>query len=157
MMSRSFIDRIVYHTTTKPSHYREVRNPPRTVLEKLVRPQDARQMQYNQWSRAHHVYSGSYLPKNADALLQQGWEQKKVTTGGVRIMQRKSTGQTVRKEKHGDWSEHYHWLDFWKKNYTGGDFRRFNRREFGGQNVYYNKYGELISRRDPEHHLYGED
>ena len=47
-MARSLIDKIIYSITKKPKHYVEVKNPPKTVKEKLSRPQDARQMQYNE-------------------------------------------------------------------------------------------------------------
>ena len=75
-MARSFIDRLIYSITKKPQHYVEVRNPPRTTAEKLARPQDARQVQYNRWSKRFKVYSGSYLPKDDRKLTQKGWENK---------------------------------------------------------------------------------
>lgn len=46
-MKKSLIDKFVYSITEKPKHYVEVKNPPKTVAEKLTRPQDARQVQYN--------------------------------------------------------------------------------------------------------------
>ena len=75
-MARNLIERIVYLITEKPKHYVEVRNPPKTAREKLARPQDARQMQYNRWSKHYKVYSGSYLPENDRRLLKKGWEDK---------------------------------------------------------------------------------
>ena len=58
------IDRFIYSITKKPKHYVEVKNPPKTTAEKLSRPQDARQVQYNRWSKRYKMYSGSYLPKD---------------------------------------------------------------------------------------------
>lgn len=153
-MARSLIDRIVYKLSQKPEYYKEVRNPPVTAIEKLSRPQDARQDQYNSWSRARHVYSGSYLPKDDRKLIQKGWEDKKHLKNGGKVIQRKSTGQTIRSEEHGK-KHHYHWLDFWEKPFTSSKHRRFKSKEYSGQNVYYNKYGELTHRGDPDHHLYG--
>lgn len=50
MKERRMIDRFIYSITKKPTPYVEVKNPPKTVKEKLARPQDARQVQYNRWS-----------------------------------------------------------------------------------------------------------
>ena len=57
-MAKSWIDKIIYKITQKPACYKEVKNPPKTTIGKLLRPQDARQVQYNNWSKAHRVYSG---------------------------------------------------------------------------------------------------
>ena len=35
--------------------------------------------------------------------------------------------------------------------------RKFKEKEFGGKNVYYNKYGQLTHRGDPEHNIYGDE
>ena len=153
-MNKSVIDKIIYKITKKPTHYKEVKNPPKTIIGKLLRSQDARQVQYNNWSKAHKVYSGSYLPVNDRDLIQKGWEDKKLFQNGGKVIQRKSTGQTVRSEMHGQ-PHHYHWLDFWEK-FTNSNYRKFKNKEFGGQNVYYNKYGELTHKGDPGHHLYGD-
>ena len=155
-MSKTLIDKIIYAITQKPRHYVEVKKPPKTVTEKLARPQDARQEQYNKWSRAHKVYSGSYLPKNDRKLIKKGWEDKKLLSNGGKVMQRKSTGQTIRSESHGK-PQHYHWLDFWEKPFVNFKHRKFKEKEFGGENVYYNKYGQLTHRGDPEHHIYGDE
>lgn len=154
-MAKSFIDKIVYKITRKPTQYKEVKNPPKTIIGKLLRPQDARQVQYNNWSRAHKVYSGSYLPSNDQELGRKGWENKKLLQNGGKVIQRKSTGQTVRSETHRQ-AHHYHWLDFWEKPFTNSSYKKFKNKEFSGQKVYYNKYGELTHRGDPEHHLYGD-
>lgn len=77
MKMYSFIDRWVYRNSQKPKHYIEVKDPPKTVMEKFSRPQDARQMQYNKWCRRYKIYSGSYLPENDRRLLKKGWEDKK--------------------------------------------------------------------------------
>ena len=155
-MAKTLIDRIVYKLSQKPKYYKEVKNPPKTVIGKLLRPQDARQVQYNNWSRAHRIYSGSYLPTNDRELIQKGWEYKKHLQNGGKVIQRKSTGQTIRSETHGQ-SHHYHWLDFWEKPFINARYKKFKHTEFGGQNVYYNKYGELTHKGDPEHHLYGDE
>ena len=154
-MKKSIIDRFIYLITQKPKHYVEVRNPPRTTIGKLLRPQDARQMQYNKWSKRYKVYSGSYLPENDRRLLKKGWEDRKFLKNGGIILQRKSTGQTVRSDWHGK-PHHYHWLDFWEQPFINAQHRKFKSREFGGERVYYNQYGQLISYRDPAHHLYGD-
>ena len=154
-MKRSFIDRLIYSITKKPKHYVEVSKPPKTAKEKFAHPQDARQVQYNRWSKRFKVYSGSYLPENDRRLLKKGWKDTKISKNGGRIMQRKSSGQTIRSEAHGK-PHHYHWLDFWEQPFTTSRHRKFKQREFGGENVYYNKYGQLTHRRDPQHHIEGD-
>lgn len=154
-MTRSLIDKIIYSITEKPKHYVEVKNPPKTAIEKLARPQDARQVQFNRWSKRYKIYSGSYLPENDRRLLKKGWEDKKTLQNGGRIMQRKSSGQTIRSEWHGQ-PHHYHWLDFWVNPFVNSKYRKFKKREFGGERVYYNRYGQLTNRFDPEHHIFGD-
>ena len=154
-MARNFIDKIIFSITEKPKHYVEVKNPPKTAREKLARPQDARQVQYNKWSKRFKIYSGSYLPENDRRLLKKGWEDKKLLKNGGKIIQRKSTGQTVRSDWHGQ-PHHYHWLDLWIKPFVNSQHRHFKKREFSGESVYYDKYGQLTHRGDPEHHLYGD-
>ena len=154
-MARSLIDKIIYSITKKPKHYVEVKNPPQTAKEKLSRPQDARQAQYNKWSKRYKIYSGSYLPENDRRLLKKGWEDKKPLQNGGMIMQRKSSGQTIRSECHSK-PHHYHWLDFWEKPFVNSKHRKFKKREFGGEKVYYNKYGQLTHQGDAEHHIYGD-
>ncbi len=152
------IDKWVYAHTPKPKHYVEVRNPPKTPKEKKARHEEARQEQCNRWSKHFKVYSSSYLPKDDRKLLHQGWEERIITKNGNKVIQRKSTGQTIRSESHQEISNHhYHWLDFWKKKFTKGDYRRFKNKDFSKEKVYYNKYGELVSQINPEHHLYEED
>ena len=77
-MFDKLVDKIVYRVTKKPKHCVEVKNPPQTAREKLDRPNDARQVQYNNWSKAKHIYSGSYLPKDDKKLLRQGWAEENV-------------------------------------------------------------------------------
>ena len=96
MKKNKLIDRMVYLWSEKPNHYKEVRNPPKTNLEKLLRPQDARQVQYNNWSKKFKVYSGSYLPNDHNELKSKGWKKKKASDNMHHIYQRKSTNQTVR-------------------------------------------------------------
>ena len=155
-MARRLIEKIIYSITEKPKHYVEVKNPPKTAKEKLARPQDARQMQYNSWSKRYKMYSGSYLPEDDRRLLKKGWDDKKIMQNGGKIMQRKSSGQTIRSESHGK-PHHYHWLDFWEKPFVNSKFRKFKEREFGGEKVYYDKHGQLTHKGDPEHHIYGDE
>lgn len=151
-MSLGFIDKIIYAITKKLKYYKEVKNPPKTPVEKLLRPQDARQVQYNNWSKARKVYSGSYLPKDGKKLEKQGWvnetpaaidrsNPKKPTT-----YRRKSTNQWVRDDK-----THLHWYNWWKKklpkNYMRGK---------KDDPVYLDKYGCPCIRNSPESHLQGE-
>lgn len=75
-MARSLIDKIIYSITKKPKHYVEVKNPPKTTIAKLARPQDARQVQYNKWSKRYKIYSGSYLPENDRRLLKKAGKIK---------------------------------------------------------------------------------
>ena len=154
-MARGLIDKIVYSITKKPKYYVEVKNPPKTVAEKLARPQDARQMQYNRWSKRYKIYSGSYLPENDRRLLKKGWEDKKPLQNGGMVMQRKSSGQTIRSDWHGK-PHHYHWLDFWEKPFINANYRKFKKGEFGQKKVYFNKFGELTNQYDPEHHIQGD-
>lgn len=154
-MARHWIDKLIYAITKKPKHYIEVKNPPKTAADKLANPQNARQMQYNLWSRRYKMYSGSYLPENDKRLLKKGWENKKLLRNGGSIMQRKSTGQTIRSDRHGQ-SHHYHWLDFWEKPFITARFRKFKSKEFSQKKVYYDRFGRLTNQMDPEHHLYGD-
>lgn len=149
------IDRFIYRITKKPEYYVEVKNPPKTMLGKLFRPQAARQTQYNRWSRRYKVYSGSYLPENDKRLLRKGWKIKKQLKNSSLIFQRKSTNQTIRSDRHGV-PHHYHWLDFWDKDFTNAKYRNLKTKEFGCEKVYYDKYGILTTRIDPGHHLYGD-
>ena len=162
-MKRSFIDRFIHSITEKPKHCVKVKNPPRTVLEKLRRPQDARQEQYNRWSRHFKVYSGSYLPKNPDDLPSKGWKQKNISEDQHKYYQRKSTNQTIRFDndrinQKGEFeSSHYHWYIWWK-NYFGKKteerFRKKQRKKRKKEKVYYNEYGEKTSVANRDHHIY---
>ena len=153
-MAKKLIDKIIYKITKKPTHYKEVRNPPKTTIGKLLRPQEARQVQYNNWSKAHNVYSGSYLPHDNEKLEKQGWEKQKVGNESHQVMQRKSTNQTVRYDNHGGKEPHAHWYNWWKKDITPSEYRKLKKSDYSGENVYYNKYGELTSRRSEDHHIY---
>ena len=155
-MKRNLFERFIYSITQKPLHYVEVKNPPKTILDKLLRPQDARQLQYNRWCKRFKMYSGSYLPENDRRLLRKGWEDKKYFDNGTIVLQRKSTGQTIRSDRHGV-PHHYHWLDFWEQPFTNAGYRKFKKREFSGGSVYYTKYGQLTRKRNPEHHLNGDE
>ena len=124
-MARSYIDRFIYSITKKPKHYKDVHNPPETSRDKLLRPQDARQVQYNKWSKSHQIYSGSYLPYRYNDLSKQGWKKiiksnNKYETEHIR----KSTGQHVLRHgrhvnKFGKIEPtHYHWINENAKKYS---------------------------------------
>ena len=162
-MARSLIDKFIYKITKKPKYYVEVNNPPTTAKEKLARPQDARQMQYNRWSKRFKIYSGSYLPKDHNDLCDKGWKKKKVSSTTNHFYQRKSTNQTVRYDddrvnRYGQ-SEpgHYHWYIWWK-NYFGKETeKRLRKNQYKNkkrEKIYYNKYGEKTSFSNPDHHIY---
>lgn len=156
-MTKSIIDKIIYKITKKPKYYKEVKRPLKTFFEKLFHPQDARQIQYNNWSKVHKVYSGSYLPKDKNVLVKKGWEIQQVGNDKHQVLQRKSTCQTVRYDNHGGCKPHAHWLNWWEKNVKANEYRKFKARDYSGEKMYYNKYGELTSRRNQDHHLYFED
>ncbi|MBP3308635.1 MAG: hypothetical protein J6L90_04250 [Clostridia bacterium] len=150
-MKRSLIDRVIYAITKKPNHYIEVKNPPKTVSEKLSRPQDARQVQYNEWSRRHQVFSGSYLPYQAKDLINNGWDEKSLSKNKYETeLVRRSTGQHVLRHgrhinKNGEIEPtHYHWKN--KKD------PKLSKKQH--QNVYYfDKYGNTCPRGSEESHL----
>lgn len=54
-MKKSWIDGLIYHITAKPKGYKKVKNPPKTARQKLLRPKDARQVQYNKWCERFRV------------------------------------------------------------------------------------------------------
>lgn len=154
---KKIIEKIVYYTTDKPKYYKVVKNPPKNAIEKLIRRQDARQVQYNKWSRVHKVYSGSYLPENPEDLFKKNWTLQKVGNQNHRVIQRNTTKQTVRYDYHKGDKPHAHWLDLWDKNISSNSYNKFRDKEFSGKDVYYNKYGEVVSKRDPSHHIYFEE
>ena len=145
------VDRIVYSTTKKPRHYVEVRNPPRTPIEKLKRPQDARQMQYNRWSTAHQIYSGSYLPYRMADLKKRGWTTKHPSKNSYESEHiRKSTGQHIlrhgrhRNDRGKVEPTHYHW-----KNPAA---EKLSKKQ--GKSIYYfDKYGDICARGSAESHI----
>lgn len=150
-MSKSLIDKIIYSITKKPQHYVEVRNPPKTAREKLARPQDARQMQYNRWSKGHQVYSGSYLPYRTSELNKRGWTTEHPSQNPYETEHiRKSTGQHVL--RHGRHinrqgrleKTHYHW-----KN---PEAEKLSKKQ--GKTIYYfDKYGNTCQRGSDESHI----
>ncbi len=162
-MKRSKIDRWVYEHTKKPKHYVEVRNPPRTAKEKRSRPQDARQVQYNQWSKHFKVYSGSYLPKDEKKLLRQGWVEEnpsKKPIAEVTFFRRKSTNQWIRHDynKNRNYThrkkagKHWHWFAWWGRLFKSEKKIKSS----GNQQPYYNRYGELCDNNgkpDSPHHI----
>ena len=157
-MKKSKIDRFIYSITKKPKHYVEVKNPPKTPLEKLARPQNARQMQYNRWSKRYKIYSGSYLPNNHNDLNKKGWNKKRASDNMHHIYQRKSTNQTVRHDderinKNGTIiPSHWHWLVWWKPYFGKKTRRRINDAK-NSEKIYYNKYGEKTSTNKKDHHI----
>lgn len=152
MKKNKLIDRVVYLWSRKPNHYKEVRNPPKTNLEKLLRPQDARQVQYNNWSKKFKVYSGSYLPKDKNKLLKRGWEDQTNTvvknnksSNPSKFYRRKSTKQWVRNDV-----DHWHWYNWWKKNMDSKIIKK-------QENMYYDEYGNPCKRDTQESHIWGKD
>lgn len=156
-MAKRLVDKLVYKITKKPTHYKEVRNPPQTALEKLKRPQDARQVQYNKWSKATKVYSGSYLPKDDSKLLKQGWTNEtshkidQLNPKTPKTYRRKSTDQWVRHDKNND-NDHWHWYNWWKKEKLPRDFMRKKTND-----VYLDKYGNPCAEKSTQSHLEGQD
>lgn len=157
------IDRIIYSITKKPKHYVEVKNPPKNAREKFARPQDARQMQYNKWSRRYKVYSGAYLPKDHNDLIKKGWKRKKVSDTTHHFYQRKSTNQTIRYDddrinNRGRFEKgHYHWYIWWKNYFGKKTEKRFRKKQRNNNNtekVYYNEYGEKTSFGNWDHHIF---
>lgn len=152
------IDRLIYKITKKPTCYVEVKNPPQTVLEKLLRPQDARQVQYNNWSKAKKVYSGSYLPKDKNLLYNKGWTPiDDIGNENHKVIQRNSTNQTVRYDNHSNKPVHAHWLDWDKQGFTKKEYKTFTNDAFSYKKVYYDKYGKLVSRASFNHHIFLKD
>jgi len=150
-MSTKLIDRLIYFITERPKRYVEVRNPPNTTAEKLLRPQDARQVQYNRWSKAHQIYSGSYLPYQIKDLVNRGWTTARPSANSYETEHvRKSTGQHVlRHGRHLNKNgivepTHYHW-----KNPATAHLSKKKK-----QAVYYfDKFGTLCARGSVESHL----
>ena len=159
MILDKFVDKIVYGRTQKPKYYKELRRPPVSPLGKLLRMQDARQVQYNKWSKRFKVYSGSYLPDDHTVLAHKGWKRKRASDNMHHIYQRKSTNQTVR---HDDEARkkgkeiapaHWHWLVWWKP-YFGRKTKDKMRNAKNGDKIYYNKYGEKTSCNREDHHIH---
>lgn len=151
IMARSIIDQLIYSITKKPKHYVEVRNPPKTPKEKLSRPQEARQIQYNRWSKHYKMYSGSYLPDKDKNLLKKGWEDMTNTviknnnqTNPSKFYRRKSTNQWVRNDR-----SHWHWYNWWFRRMEHGKLRK---QEY----LYYDKYGNCCKKESKESHIKGE-
>ena len=152
MLLDKIVDKIVYSRTKKPRYYKEVKRPPVSPLGKLLRMQDARQVQYNRWSRRFKVYSGSYLPEDKNRLLKKGWvdETDKViknnkSTNPSRFYRRKKTNQWVRNDV-----DHWHWSNWWKRVF---DSKAIKQQTY----QYYDEYGELCKRNSPESHIKGKD
>jgi hypothetical protein len=145
------IDAWVYNNSKKPKHYKEVHNPPKTDEEKRNRPQDARQIQYNNWSKFFQVYSGSYLPYQAKELSCRGWiVQHKSNNSYETEHIRKSTGQHVL--RHGRHVNvrgvleptHYHW-----KNPKADSFPKKQKNSV----YYYDKFGDECARGSYMSHI----
>ncbi len=150
-MAKSLIDRLIYFITKKPTFYVEVRNPPKTTAEKLMRPHDARQVQYNRWSKAHQRYSGSYLPYTGAELSKQGWSTEHSSSNSYETEHTKpATGQHVLRHgrhvnKHGVVEPtHYHW-----ENPAAIDLSKSRRKPI----YYLDKYGNECARGSNESHI----
>ena len=152
-MARNLIDKIVYKITQKPTCYKEVKHPPNSAIGKLLRPQVARQEQYNNWSKTHKVYSGSYLPNNGQKLEKQGWTNEtpksinQSNPNNPTTYKRKSTNQWVRNDK-----THWHWYNWWKKENIPKNFMRGHKND----PVYLDKFGKPCARNSNESHIQGE-
>ena len=153
MAKKNWIEKLIYKITKKPKHYKAVKKPPKTAIGKLLRPKAARQMQYNEWSKKHKVYSGSYLPRDGSKLEKKGWinetnnivkNDKRSNT--PRFFRRKSTNQWVRDDK-----THWHWYNWWKKIL---DHKKIKENK---NQAYYDKYGEKCARGSQESHIQGEE
>ena len=150
-MKTNLFARFIYSITKKPQHYVEVKNPPKTIIEMLLRPQDARQLQYNRWSRSHQVYSGSYLPYRIAELEKRGWTTEHRSANAYETEHiRQSTGQHVlRHGRHTNRSgkiepTHYHWKNPEAKKIPGKKKNDF---------YYFDKYGILCARGSDESHI----
>lgn len=149
MKKHSRIDSWVYRHSEKPTHCVAVKNPPKSDREKRDRPQDARQEQYNRWSRHFRVYSGSYLPREDNRLLRQGWEDRTKSDRERRsVFRRKSTGQWVRHDFGDQGISHWHWY-----NWSGDTFPRASKKEA----CYIDRFGTPCSRGSSASHLEEED
>ena len=117
MRLSKLINMWVYRRTEKPEHYKRVKNPPKTAMDKILRPQDARQQQFNNWCKRNGVYCGSYLPEDHKALLKKGWRDTTNPVGrknkpDITNYRRKSSGQTVAHHDEKDGAlHHYHWYN----------------------------------------------
>lgn len=147
-MARSLIDMFVYWITKKPLHYVEVKNPPKTVVEKIAHPQDARQVQYNEWSKRFKVYSGSYLPDDGSKLTTRGWEDSTHSviknnrpTNKSKFYRRKSTNQWVR-----DDVTHWHWYNWWNRKLNHKAIRSLDY-------TYFDMFGVPTKKGSIESHL----
>ena len=146
------IDRWVYYHSKKPRHCVDVRNPPKTPEEKMARPQDARRLQYNRWSKRYKVYSGSYLPKDHNELKKKGrvnatntFVKKNNSTNPSKFYRRKSTNQWVRCDQ-----DHWHWYNWWLCEVN---HKKIKKQDY----LYYDKYGEYCKKGSRESHLKGEN
>lgn len=139
-----WIDKWVYNNSVKPNHYKRVKNPPKTILEKIMRPQDARQQQFNNWCKRFGVFCGSYLPQEHRKLLKKGWFDSTHPNGKIHrpdIVEytRKSTNQKVVHHDHKNgFDEHYHWYNNHSKN---------------KDDYYFDRYGEVCKKDKPATHL----
>lgn len=96
-----FIDKLIYRLTKKPKKYKRVKNPPKTILEKMLRPQDARQVQYNEWLKYHKKKTTQQAPTRArrkPAMLYQQRTQLPSVQEISRSIEKKKE-QTVQKSK----------------------------------------------------------
>ena len=124
------------------------------IYKKLLRLQDARQIQYNKWSKYFQIYSGSYLPYRPNELSKQGWTTKQ--TGKKSNMTehtRKSTGQKVLRhgihiDNRGKLQKtHYHWINPESKN------KKVLSKKESDNIKYFDKFGNVCSRKSDQSHI----
>ena len=95
------IDKLIYRLTRKPKGYKCVNNPPKTSLEKMLRPQDARQVQYNEWLKYHRRKPPQKTPTSAIRKLAIPYRQRTQlpTLEQIRRSLEKKKQQPVQKNK----------------------------------------------------------
>ncbi len=151
ILNTTVVKKAIYAVTDKPQHYVHVDKP--TSL------QDCRQIQYNKWSKAKRIYSGSYLPEDPNTLLQKGkgWKYATKHEGNKqnhKQYQRKSSKQVVRFDedkinRKGLLEEkHYHWQ-------VGETY--VEQRTLGNKKSYFDRYGNLCDEGADAYHLAPDD
>ncbi len=125
----------IFKKTTKPIEYVHI-DKPKTA-------QDYRQMHFNNWSKYHNVYSGSYLPDDPKKLESNGWNKiKSIDKCNKGIYERKSTKQQVLFEgiEKDVQIEHYYW-------FIGNHKDKINKKQL------YNRKKEFCNKGSNESHI----